>query len=127
MTVGTFTVSHTLDLSSVGEVYLACGRTDMRKSIDGLAAIIEQQFRMDPFTRTLFLFCGRRADRIKGLLWEGDGFLLIYKRLESGRFQWPRDSSEARRITPQQLRWLMEGLSVEQKTAIREIHPSCCS
>ena len=48
-----------LDLSSVGEVYLACGRTDMRKSIDGLAAIIEQQFRMDPFTRTLFLFCGR--------------------------------------------------------------------
>ena len=80
------------DLSSVGEVYLACGRTDMRKSIDGLAAIIEQQFRMDPFTRTLFLFCGRRADRIKGLLWEGDGFLLIYKRLESGRFQWPRDS-----------------------------------
>ena len=75
-----------LDLSSVGEVYLACGRTDMRKSIDGLAAIIEQQFRMDPFTRTLFLFCGRRADRIKGLLWEGDGFLLIYKRLESGRF-----------------------------------------
>ena len=116
-----------LDLSSVGDVYLACGRTDMRKSIDGLAAIIEQQFRMDPFTRTLFLFCGRRADRIKGLLWEGDGFLLIYKRLESGRFQWPRDSSEARRITPQQLRWLMEGLSVEQKTAIREIHPSCCS
>lgn len=104
-----------LDLSSVGEVYLACGRTDMRKSIDGLAAIIEQQFRMDPFTRTLFLFCGRRADRIKGLLWEGDGFLLIYKRLESGRFQWPRDSSEARRITPQQLRWLMEGLSVEQR------------
>ena len=116
-----------LDLSSVGDVYLACGRTDMRNSIDGLAAIIEQQFRMDPFTRTLFLFCGRRADRIKGLLWEGDGFLLIYKRLESGRFQWPRDSSEARRITPQQLRWLMEGLSVEQKTAIREIHPSCCS
>ena len=51
-----------LDLSSVGEVYLACGRTDMRKSIDGLAAIIEQQFRMDPFTRTLFLFCGRRAE-----------------------------------------------------------------
>ena len=116
-----------LDLSSVGEVYLACGRTDMRKSIDGLAAIIEQQFRMDPFTRTLFLFCGRRADRIKGLLWEGDGFLLIYKRLESGRFQWPRDSSEARRITPQQLRWLMEGLSIEQKTAIREVHPTACS
>ena len=100
-----------LDLSSVGEVYLACGRTDM----------------MDPFSRALFLFCGRRADRIKGLLWEGDGFLLLYKRLEDGRFQWPRDASEARRITPQQLRWLMEGLSIEQKTAIRELRPSCCS
>ena len=116
-----------LDLSSVGEVYLACGDTDMRKSIAGLSAIVEQQFQMDLFSRALFLFCGRRADRIKGLLWEGDGFLLLYKRLEDGRFQWPRDASEARRITPQQLRWLMEGLSIEQKTAIRELRPSCCS
>lgn len=116
-----------LDISSISEVYLACGRTDMRKSIDGLAAIVEQQFQMSPFSPALFLFCGRRADRIKGLLWEGDGFLLLYKRLEDGRFQWPRDASEARRITPQQLRWLMEGLSIEQKTAIRELRPSCCS
>ena len=116
-----------LDISSISEVYLACGRTDMRKSIDGLAAIVEQQFQMSPFSPALFLFCGRRADRIKGLLWEGDGFLLLYKRLEDGRFQWPRDSAEARRITPQQLRWLMEGLSIEQKTAIREVHPAACS
>ena len=116
-----------LDLSSVSAVYLACGYTDMRRSIDGLAAIVEQQFRLDPFSRALFLFCGRRADRIKGLLWEGDGFLLLYKRLEGGRFQWPRDSAEAKRITPQQLRWLLEGLSIEQKTAIREVHPSACS
>ena len=116
-----------LDLSSVGDVYLTCGYTDMRKSIDGLAAIVEQQFRMNPLAPALFLFCGRRADRIKGLLWEGDGFLLLYKRLEDGRFQWPRDSAEARRITPQQLRWLMEGLSIEQKTAIREVRPAACS
>ena len=116
-----------LDLSSVEEVYLACGYTDMRKSIDGLAAIVEQQFRMSPLAPALFLFCGRRADRIKGLLWEGDGFLLLYKRLEGGRFQWPRDSAEAKRITPQQLRWLLEGLSIEQKTAIREVHPAACS
>ena len=116
-----------LDLSSVEEVYLACGYTDMRKSIDGLAAIVEQQFRMSPLAPAFFLFCGRRADRIKGLLWEGDGFLLLYKRLEGGRFQWPRDSAEAKRITPQQLRWLLEGLSIEQKTAIREVHPSACS
>ena len=116
-----------IDLSSVNAVYLACGYTDMRRSIDGLAAIVEQQFRLDPFSRALFLFCGRRSDRIKGLLWEGDGFLLLYKRLEGGCFQWPRDSAEAKRVTPQQLRWLMEGLSIEQKTAIREVRPALCS
>ena len=96
-------------------------------NVEDLAAIIEQQFQIDPFSRALFLFCGRRADRIKGLLWEGDGFLLLYKRLESGRFQWPRDSAEAKRVTPQQLRWLLEGLSIEQKTAIREVRPAICS
>ena len=109
-----------LDLSSVGEVYLACGRTDMRKSIDGLAAIIEQQFRMDPFTRTLFLFCGRRADRIKGLLWEGDGFLLLYKRLDTGAFNWPRNSEEALAITPDQYAMLMQGLEIVARHPIEQ-------
>ena len=109
-----------LDLSSVGEVYLACGRTDMRKSIDGLAAIIEQQFRMDPFTRTLFLFCGRRADRIKGLLWEGDGFLLLYKRLDTGAFNWPRNSEEALTITPDQYAMLMQGLEIVARHPIEQ-------
>ena len=109
-----------LDLSSVGEVYLACGRTDMRKSIDGLAAIIEQQFRMDPFTRTLFLFCGRRADRIKGLLWEGDGFLLLYKRLDTGAFNWPRNSEEALAITPDQYAMLMQGLEIVARRPIEQ-------
>ena len=63
---------------------------------------------------TLFLFCGTRADRFKGLLWEGDGFVLIYKRLSfDGRFQWPRDSDEARDITPEQYRLLMSGFTLE--------------
>lgn len=74
------------DISIAQHVYIACGYTDMRKSIDGLAAMVQQQFQMDPFQPTLFLFCGRRCDRIKALLWEGDGFLLMYKRLENGRF-----------------------------------------
>ena len=102
-------------------VYIACGYTDMRLSITGLAATVAQVFNLDPCTRTLYLFCGRRSDRIKGLLWEGDGFLLLYKRLEAGRFQWPRKESEARLITPQQLRWLLEGLSTEQPRALRGV------
>ena len=103
-----------------GKVYLACGFTDLRMGIDGLSAIVQQQFSLDPFNRNLYLFCGRRKDRIKGLLWEGDGFLLLYKRLDNGRFQWPRNETEALLLTPQQTRWLLEGLKIEQPKAIRE-------
>lgn len=78
------------DITVAKEIYLATGYTDMRKSIDGLAAVVKQQFQLDPFQPALFLFCGRRCDRLKALLWEGDGFVLLYKRLENGRFQWPR-------------------------------------
>ena len=73
---------------SGSKVYLACGYTDLRRGIDGLATIVEQQFKLDPCSDALFLFCGRRTDRIKALYWEGDGFLLLYKRLEKGKFQW---------------------------------------
>jgi transposase len=94
----------------------------MRKQIDGLAATIVQSFKLDPCARALYLFCGRKADRLKALLWEGDGFLLLYKRLESrGRYQWPRRESEARLITPQQLRWLLEGLSIDQPGAFHNV------
>ena len=104
-----------------GEVYIALGYTDLRRGIDGLAAIVQESCALDPFTNTLFLFCGRRKDRIKGLLWEGNGFLLLYKRLETGSFQWPRTGEEARQLTPQQYRWLMEGLSIDQPKAHRPI------
>ena len=101
--------------------YIACGYTDLRRGIDGLASLVQQQFQMDPFQRALFLFCGRRRDRIKALYWEGDGFLLLYKRLESGSFQWPRNGVEVQQLSAQQYRWLMEGLSVEQPKAHRPV------
>lgn len=72
------------DISKAERIYIASGYTDMRKSIDGLAAVVQQNFKLDPFTNSIFLFCGRRSDRIKLLLWEGDGFVLLYKRLENG-------------------------------------------
>jgi len=103
-------------------VYLAVGYTDMRRSIDGLVATVQQVYKLDPCSRSLFLFCGRSNTRLKALFWEGDGFLLLYKRLESGgRFQWPRRESEARSITQQQLRWLLEGLSIEQPKAVKKV------
>ena len=102
-------------------VMIAVGYTDMRLSIDGLAAIVKQVFKQEPCSRNLYIFCGRRNDRIKAIFWEGDGFALIYKRLERGRLQWPRKASELRMITPQQLRWLLEGLSIEQPRAVRKV------
>lgn len=98
-------------------VYIACGYTDLRSGIDRLVLLVKEQFKINPYTNTLFLFCGRRNDRIKGLLWEQDGFLLLYKRLEEGNFQWPRTRDEAKELTPQQYRWLMEGLKIDQPTA----------
>ena len=109
------------DFRGADRVYIACGYTDLRRGIDGLAELVRQQFRLDPFSNTLFLFCGRKRDRIKALYWEGNGFLLLYKRLERGVYQWPRSESEARELTPQQYRWLMEGLKVDQPTAHRNV------
>ena len=109
------------DFTGADHVYIACGYTDLRRGIDGLAELVRQQFRLDPFSNTLFLFCGRKRDRIKALYWEGNGFLLLYKRLERGVYQWPRSESEARELTPQQYRWLMEGLKVDQPKAHRDV------
>lgn len=101
------------------QVYLVCGYTDMRRSVDGLAGIVKQNFGLEPCSGSLFLFCGKRRDRMKALLWEDDGFLLMYKRLDNGAFQWPRSESEAKLLTQEQFVWLMQGLSVEQPKAIR--------
>lgn len=110
----------------VEHIYIACGHTDMRKAIDGLSAIVSQQFKMNPYEQSLFLFCGRRRDRIKALLWRGDGFVLLYKRIEKGRFQWPNKPEEVRKITEQQYRWLMEGLAIEQPKAVQKVSYSAC-
>ena len=109
------------DISKAQNIYVACGYTDLRKGIDGLSALVQQRFELDPFSDSLFLFCGRRCDRMKALYWEGDGFVLLYKRLERGAFQWPRKESEVRAITPQQFRWLLEGLRIEQPKALKPV------
>ncbi len=97
----------------------------LRRGIDGLASIVKFNFQLDPYEKDiLFLFCGRRSDRIKGLVWEGDGFLLLYKRLELGGFSWPRTKEEALEITPEQYRALMQGLEIVSRHPIQEVQPS---
>ena len=109
-----------IDFGRVRNYYVACGYTDMRRSINGLSAMVQSTLGMDPFSRKLFLFCGRRTDRIKALLWEEDGFVLLYKRLENGKFRWPRTEEQVRSITWQEFRWLIEGLSIDQPKAIKK-------
>jgi transposase len=103
-------------------VYLACGHTDMRKSIDGLAAIVSLRFKLDPFSDSLFVFCNRACNKLKILHWDMNGFWLYYRRLERGRFRWP-DAGENGpiRVSRRQLEWLLCGLSIEQAQAHREV------
>ena len=105
---------------TVQSIRLVTGYTDMRKSINGLMAIIRDDFKMDPYANALYLFCGRKADRLKALYFDQTGFVLLYKVLDSGRFQWPRNASEVRTLTWQEYRWLLEGLSVSQAKAIKK-------
>ena len=88
-----------LDFSRVQNYYIACGYTDMRKQIDGLAALVQTQFGQEMDETSLYLFCGRRADRIKALYWDGTGYILLYKRLTEKRFQWPRNEKELKKLT----------------------------
>ena len=98
------------DLSGVSKIFVITGRTDMRKSFDGLMAIIRDTYELDPYANAVYLFCGR----------DKDGFVLLQKRLDgNGMFQWPRNASEARLLTRQEFRWLMEGLSIDQPKAIK--------
>lgn len=109
-----------LDLSKVKNYYIACGYTDLRRGIDGLIGIVSGQFGKALDEESLFLFCGRRTDRMKALYFAGDGFVLLYKRLNNGAFRWPRSEAELRKLDSQSFRWLMEGLEIEQRKAIKK-------
>ncbi|MBP5718401.1 MAG: IS66 family insertion sequence element accessory protein TnpB [Abditibacteriota bacterium] len=110
------------DARGFSRIVVACGKTDLRKGIDGLAAIVEGRLRLNPGEKNvLFLFCGTRPDRIKGLVFEGDGYLLLYKRLDNGRFRWPRNEQEAMNITQEQFDWLMKGMTIV--STIRQTNP----
>ena len=95
------------------EVYLYRAVVDMRKSINGLSAIVEQELGLSPFAPQLFVFCNRKRDKIKILYWERTGFVLWYKRLEKNRFAWPLSGDEeVVTLTGRELNWLLDGIDV---------------
>ena len=104
------------------KVYLACGKTDMRKSINGLAAIVESSFKMKPYEESVYVFCNRARDRIKILEWDGDGYWLYFKRLEKGHFRWPSVGDEATmNLTGEELDVMLSGSKVEAKLKRNEV------
>ena len=111
------------DIRQAQNICIVCGYTDMRRGIDGLAAIVQQNYALNPYTESLFLFCGKRRDRLKALLWEGDGVVLRYKRLNGGNYQWPRRPDQVRNLSWNEFTWLMQGLSIDQPKAIRSTKP----
>ncbi|MGX7031689.1 IS66 family insertion sequence element accessory protein TnpB [Vagococcus zengguangii] len=112
-----------INYAGVPHIFIVCGKTDMRRGIDGLAEIITCQYNLNLFDEALFLFCGGKLDRFKALYWDQDGFVLLYKRLESGKLQWPRKAEEVKQLSHQELRWLLEGLSLQQPKALKPSAP----
>ncbi len=105
-----------LDLQKYTKVCLICGYTDLRLGINGLVNIIQYKLGMNPYDKqAIFLFCGRKASTIKAVIYEGDGIALVSKRLFQGRYQWPRNSEEARLLTREQFHLLMGGFTIESK------------
>lgn len=111
-----------LNQSRMDQVYLALGPTDLRKSIDGLSIIVQESFKLDPFCKSLFVFCNRKQDKIKILEWDTNGFWLHYKRLEKNTFRWPNGSKGSTMVlNEREFRWLLDGLSIHQDKAHRSV------
>jgi transposase len=103
-------------------VWLAAGVTDMRKGFDGLAALVQAKLEEEPFSGQVFVFRGRRGDRVKLLWWDGTGLCLLAKRLEHGRFVWPQAQQGAVRLSAAQLSMLLEG--IDWRRTVRTQPPS---
>jgi transposase len=97
------------DLSQL-RIFVRPGVTDMRKQIDGLAALVRDGMGCNPLDGSLYLFAGMGGRRLKVLYWDRNGFCLWQKRLEADRFPWPREAGEARSITADQLSMLLDGI-----------------
>ena len=100
-------------------VLIATRPVDFRKGMDGLAAVVKEHLRVDPFTGVIYVFRAKRADRVKLIMWDGTGLCLFAKRLEQGTFRWPKIEDGVMRLTPSQLSALLEGLDWTRVRAVR--------
>jgi transposase len=108
--------------SALAKVYLYRQPVDFRKSYRGLAALVEQELKHNPFSGVLYVFCNRHRNRIKCLFWEDNGFVLYYKALAEDRFRWPKERDTLLTITGQQLNWLLDGYDLAQMKGHKKLH-----
>ena len=109
-----------LNIDKIETVYLACGVTDLRKSIDGLVMIVQNQLKLNPYDKALFVFCNKQMDKLKILHFD-EGFWLYYHRLEGNRFKWPATQEEAVSVNIEELRWLLKGYEVRTKSKFKPV------
>lgn len=103
-----------IDLNNINKIFIIPGSTDLRMGIDGYASLVQAKFNNSPFDGSLYIFCNKNHNKLKILHFEHDGFWLYYKRIETGTIKWPK-TDLLTAIEIRQLKWLLEGLKVEQK------------
>lgn len=112
-------------LKSIDKIYIAYGSTDFRKQINSLSQLVKENFNMDPFNRSAYIFCNRKRTSIKVLCYDNNGFILAQKTLldyDKMKFKWPRNSNELKSITKEQLEWLLAGLEIYPKKSFKNIN-----
>lgn len=102
------------------KIYLANGATDLRKSINTLAMLVQSSFEMNPYDENLYVFCNGRRNRLKILQYDRNGFWLYYKVLDDSRFAWPSEKDGLMELTEDELRWLLHGLNLMDKQSLLE-------
>ncbi|QVK17365.1 IS66 family insertion sequence element accessory protein TnpB [Mycoplasmatota bacterium] len=110
-----------IKLKDVKTVYFATGYTDLRKSIDGLSLIVKKQFDLDPFSNNLFVFCNKSRQILKILHWDYNGFWIYKKRLESGKFNWPKSEQEITSSSLKEFYWFLDGYEIRNGKAFKEV------
>jgi len=111
-----------LSLPASVRIWVATRPTDLRKSFDTLAELVRQQLQLDPLSGQLFVFTNKRADRIKLLYWDEDGFVILYKRLEAGAFRLPRADEGRVRLRAADLQMLLDGVDLDSVKRSRRYH-----